>query len=59
MLAAGTALCYHSPVRAEAATDRGAEQGDVFGSVQSALTLGKARAAHLTAAPGLGAGRGA
>ena len=32
------------PSGSEFSTDRGAEQGDVFGSVQSALTLGKARA---------------
>eukprot|EP00973_Karenia_brevis_P021040 2894177-Karenia_brevis.AAC.1 len=34
------------PSGATFSTNRGAEQGDVFGSVQSALTLGDARDAH-------------
>ena len=40
------------PSGTEVATNRGAEQGDVFGSVQSAFALGKARAEHFALTPG-------
>ena len=35
------------PSGCEFSTDRGAEQGDVLGTIQSALVLGDARASHL------------
>ena len=40
------------PSGVEVATDRGAEQGDVFGSIQSALALGEARGKHFATTPG-------
>ncbi len=47
------------PSGVEHATDRGAEQGDAFGTSQAGLTLGRARAQHWSSSRSGGPAEGA